>query len=133
MTSCVHCRRVFLRTAKLLVVLALTLSIGVHWIFLQSVAWVGMVVNYSQSASLSKALEMTFDGQHPCQLCNLVRQGKASEKKQESQKPVTKLDCWLVNEQPAFIVPLSHQTVSSCALFLLPRTESPPTPPPRSA
>jgi hypothetical protein len=118
---------------KLCVVLTLTLSLGAHWMFLQSVAWFGMVVTYSQSAPLHKALEMTFDGQHPCKLCKLVKAGQTAEKKQESKKPVTKLDFALVLEQAAFIIPQPDQPASACVAFLLARTESPPTPPPRPA
>jgi hypothetical protein len=36
------------RLLKLPVVLALMVSIGLHWALLQSVAWVGMVVRYSR-------------------------------------------------------------------------------------
>lgn len=121
----------FPRAAKWLVVLTLTLSLGLHWAFLQSVAWIGMVVSYSQTTSLHQALKMTFDGQHPCQLCKLVRHGKASEKEQESQKSVAKLDYWLVSDPSAFIAPRLHAPVAIDVTFLLPRVEPPPTPPPR--
>ena len=67
------------RLLKLPVVLALMVSIGLHWAFLQSVAWVGMVVSYSQTDSLSIALEKTFDGQHPCRLCHFVKDGQQQE------------------------------------------------------
>jgi hypothetical protein len=122
---------VLLRAAKWLVVLSLTVSIGAHWVFLQSVAWFGMVVSYSQSSSLPQALEMTFDGQHPCKLCKLVQQGKESEKKQAQQKLETKLECWLIGEPLAFIVPQSDASLPVGVPFAFPRTEPPPTPPPR--
>ena len=57
-------RALFLRASKFLIVLALAFSLGLHWIFLQSVAWAGMVVNYSRTASLQEAVAKTFDGQH---------------------------------------------------------------------
>ena len=68
------------RLTRLLVVLTLTLSLGAHWVLLQSVAWMGMVVHYSQNATVTEALSKTFDGQHPCKLCKFVKEGKQSEK-----------------------------------------------------
>jgi hypothetical protein len=133
MTMGRHHRGLLHRIAKLAIVLTLTLSLGAHWLFLQSVAWFGMVVTYSQSAPLDRAFEMTFDGQHPCKLCKLVKAGQAAEKKPDSKKPVTKLDFALVLERAAFIVPQPHQPASVSVAFLLVRTESPPTPPPRPA
>ncbi|MCX6921740.1 MAG: hypothetical protein NT154_00750 [Verrucomicrobia bacterium] len=64
-------------------VAALACSIGLHWGFLQSVAWVGMVVNYSQDGTFGEALAKTFDGKHPCALCKAIATGKKSERKSE--------------------------------------------------
>ena len=88
----------------MLLVAALAISIGLHWAVLQSVAWVGMVVNYSQSAPLAVALARTFDGRHPCKLCKLVNEGKKSEKSQELQKPAAKIDFFL-SQNPVTIFP----------------------------
>jgi len=55
---------------------------GGHWALLQSVAWAGMVIQYSKDGSFTKALEKTFDGEHPCSLCHKVQEAK----KDESQK-----------------------------------------------
>src|SRR6476620_10779534 len=65
---------------KWLVVAALAATIGLHWAFLQAVAWTGMVVSYSQSAPLTEAVSKTFDGQHPCKLCKKIEQGRKAEK-----------------------------------------------------
>lgn len=51
---------------------------------LQCVAWAGMLVNYSQQGTVAEAVEMTFDGEHPCKLC-LAIQG--SEKKGDPAQP----------------------------------------------
>ena len=73
----------FYRLPKLAIVAALACSIGLHWGFLQSVAWVGMVVNYSQDGTVGEAFAKTFDGKHPCALCKAIAAGKKSEKKSE--------------------------------------------------
>ena len=121
------------RLSKIVLAVALSLSLGLHWALLQSVAWAGMVVNYSQTAPLTEALAKTFDGQHPCQLCKLVNEGKKSEQKQETQKPVIKFEVFLVSNQVVLFPPGfdSPQVAASDPLTV--RSQTPPTPPPRQA
>ena len=119
------------RLPKLLLVAALTCSIGLHWAFLQSVAWVGMVVSYSQSAPLSEALVKTFDGKHPCALCKQIAQGQKSEKKSDLQLEGKKLEFLDARQTFIFVVPnyfrlLPMQNDSAQLL-----SNSPPVPPPR--
>jgi hypothetical protein len=64
--------------------LALVSSIGLHWAFFQSVAWVGMVITYSQEGTLTQAIVKTFDGKHPCSLCNQIAKAQKSQKKSGS-------------------------------------------------
>src|SRR6516164_9842918 len=71
---------------------AFCLSIGLHWIALQSVAWTTMVIDYSRHAPLCQAIAQTFDGAHPCALCNAVSKGKNSEKKQDLRPSSPKID-----------------------------------------
>ena len=121
------------KIAQVLIVFPLVCAIGGHWAFLQSVAWLGMAVSYSQNAPLSEALRKTFDGQHPCKLCKVVREGKKSEHKQACLKVETKLDYCLVrapsplDSPPPFVI---HPGASDSRPL---RADSPPTPPPRSA
>src|SRR6184192_2864605 len=69
--------------AQAFVVCALVFAIGAHWTLLQSIAWVGMAVSYTQNSTLKEALLKTFDGKHPCTLCKVVQQGKNAQKKQD--------------------------------------------------
>lgn len=80
------------RFSKGLLILALVCTIGLHWAFLQSVAWVGMVMTYSRSLPLAAAIDRTFDGKHPCCLCMQVQEGKRSEKKSERRLELKKLE-----------------------------------------
>lgn len=74
------------RTARTLLVAVLMLSIGLHWVVLQSAAWAGMIVTYSvQQGSLIEGVSQTFDNEHPCPLCSAIKQGKQSEKKDTKQ------------------------------------------------
>jgi hypothetical protein len=68
-----------------LCLLAVFQLVGGHWLVLQTTAWVQMVVHYSSSDGLEAAFSKTFDGRHPCGLCNKIAQKKATEKKQLAQ------------------------------------------------
>ena len=78
--------------AKILVAFTLICAIGGHWAILQSVAWFGMVVSYSNDSTFGEALVKTFDGKHPCCLCKAVQEGQKSERKQTLLKVETKFD-----------------------------------------
>lgn len=60
-------------------------SMGGHLVLLQTIAWGSMIFSYSDKAPFSEAVEKTFDGEHPCELCKLVKETKREEEK----KPVT--------------------------------------------
>jgi hypothetical protein len=98
---------VFRRIEQWGVVILLVILIGGHWAILQSVAWTGMLLHYSQNATIDEAWTKTFDGKHPCRLCKAVRAGKAAEKKQEMLKLETKFEfsfvagtAWLFPPKP---------------------------------
>lgn len=124
--------------AQGLVVLALCASIGLHWVVLQSAAWVGMAVTYSVEKGVVKGLSETFDGEHPCAMCKLVNEGVKSEQTPaDGQTPPAKtkelkLTLALVSV-PAFVfsseTPQGWSTVSSTASV---RHERPVTPPPEA-
>jgi hypothetical protein len=61
--------------------LALLQILGGHWALLQTTAWVGMIVQYSQRAGLTAGLAQTFDGEHPCSVCKAIQHGKKQEQK----------------------------------------------------
>ena len=118
---------------RLLLILGLIASLGWHRGVLQSAAWVGMVVQYSQDGSMAEALEKTFDGQHPCRLCLTLREHQGSDPDTEAQRVagVPKLDP--AHPWQAFELEfLPTVTGVPGALFLgQARLEPPPTPPPR--
>ena len=114
-------------------VFTLICAIGGHWVFLQSIAWVGMVVSYSQDATLTVALQKTFDGRHPCRLCKFVEHGKQAQEKQEVVKTETKLDFLLAQPAPALIAPAALPAAAAVPRDASIRPSPPPTPPPRLA
>lgn len=128
-------RRVSIRS-KIGICLVLTLSLGLHWALLQTVAWTGMLVRYSREGSLAEAIAKTFDGRHPCSLCKVVAQSKAEQRDKEKHVP------WFAGSKLDPAVPgLTHTacwppSVAPLVMIELPTpptlTWEPPHPPPRS-
>ena len=121
------------KIAQVLVVGALICAIGGHWVILQTAAWVGMAMNYSQQAPFAQALRMTFDGKHPCKICKAVNEGRQTEQKQALLKVETKLDFWLTRHASMLCPPLHFCVLPGEPDSAQLRGKSPPTPPPRAA
>ncbi|MEZ5385510.1 MAG: hypothetical protein R3F13_08345 [Prosthecobacter sp.] len=120
--------------ARRMIVLVLCLSLGLHWVALQGVAWTGMIISYASEGTVVEAVQKTFDGQHACSLCQKVKQGRESDEKQPSQtsQSLKKLQAVLV-VPPRLLVPAGEKTS-----FVVmgeeeaKRSERPAMPPPRS-
>ena len=123
---------VLARLPRLLVALALAVSIGLHWTVLQVVAWTGMVISYSQDAPLAEAVVKTLDGNHPCTLCKQIAKGKQSEKKSEFKFEVKKLEFPFVRVAFSFSAPTSFWELRAGDERAELLTHSPPLPPPRN-
>ena len=118
--------------------LALFSIAGGHWGVLQSVAWVEMLRDYRQhTGSIAVAVAQTFDGQHPCELCQEIQAAKAKERKETPTAPNTKDDGKVKALLTASVLPRFARTTEEIsfprAVFAASasRTEQPPTPPPR--
>ncbi len=70
-----------LQICKLVLCAALLLG---PQVVLQLTAWSYMLVSYAQESSLETALNDTFSGQRPCELCQLI---EAVEQEQETPTP----------------------------------------------
>ena len=62
------------RFCALLMTLALAWQVGLPQGLLQTVAWGWMLTSYSQESGFGEGLKKTFDGQHPCSLCERIAQ-----------------------------------------------------------
>lgn len=111
-----------------------TFTLGGQWVALQSVAWTGMFINFVQTAPVGEALKMTFDGEHPCSICHLVREGRKSQ--ESDREPQSSSQIKLL-PLPILDLALSHpaQLQPAFATDALPAsgTPAPPKPPPRRA
>ncbi len=113
---------------------ALFFLAGGHWGSLQTVAWAGMLWNYTQAdGSLLSGVKKTFDGEHPCTMCTSIKTAKEKER----TSPVTVV---ALKKLEAFPAPLRavlpprdcREFVFPDALDLRPaaRADAPPVPVP---
>ena len=118
--------------AKWLLILALTFSVGAHWILLQSAAWTTMLAANLTTDSVSAALEKTFDGKHPCELCKSIKSGKKSEQKSEQTCSSHKKHEFLSQVTPAFFsAPSRFMLIARLIEAPASIPATPPVPPPR--
>jgi hypothetical protein len=95
------------RASQYLLIGTLLVSMGGHLALLQTVAWGNMLVQFSNQGSFSEAVDKTFDGDHPCHLCKVVKKSKSEEEK----KPVIKAELkWEVALPVPVRVPLPRGT-----------------------
>jgi hypothetical protein len=75
----------------------LFVSLGGHLAVMQTIAWAGMLRDFSRTESIADAAKKTFDGDHPCPMCKVVRESK----KQEEKKPLLKSESKMEVALPA--------------------------------
>jgi len=122
------------RVSLWLLVLALSFSIGLPWAFLQGAAWLGMLVSYSRESTLTQSIAKTFDGDHPCKLCEAVQRGESSQKRLPHALPaLAKLDL-VEPECETFIFPKPSYVQPALAPPMMGGMAArPQTPPPERA
>tara|TARA_Y100001934_G_scaffold29946_1_gene32975 strand:- start:939 stop:1319 length:381 start_codon:yes stop_codon:yes gene_type:complete len=118
------------RIAAGIAVTVLAFTLGLHWVLLQSVAWVNMAVGYSTEGSFIAAVKKAIDTRTSCGLCRVVSAGKKAEK-----------------DTPANLVPFELEGVAAGGFIVISRPDTrslsrggspalsnrahaPPTPPP---
>ena len=119
-----------------LIFLAMFSIAGGHWAVLQTVAWTGMVIEYSKDSSLAAALTKTFSGKAPCKMCKTIETGKEKESRLPAPvKADKKIDKFLARSVQCAPLPPAGiffypPTLDGAALA---RPTSPPTPVPIAA
>ncbi len=123
----------FIRPAKVLVVILLATTLGMHWALLQTLAWTTMLAGNLSSTSFHEAVTKTFDGKHPCPLCKAVEAGKNSEHKADFTFDAFKPEFPLNAEVLAPCAPTAFQLYPSRNFFAKSLFLKPLTPPPRGS
>ena len=123
---------VLARLGNLFLILALLAATGAHWGVLQSVAWTTMLAGNLSSESFCEAVQNTFNGKLPCELCKSIKAGKQSEQKSESPAPTLKKFEY-VNEPMrfVFVAPTVFTLLAPSMKFPDSLSLAPPVPPPR--
>lgn len=122
------------KAVRHLTIVALLVSIGGHWVALQSAAWAGMFVTFALQGPISQAVAKTFDGQHPCALCKAIERGTKSPSKQSPsvadslKKPDLFSEALPVMWQRGFVRSAAPPQYDEMGSVRLP---TPPVPPPR--
>jgi hypothetical protein len=116
-----------------LALLALFVVAGGHWAVLQSVAWAGMIAEHAQTETLHQAVADTFDGAHPCALCDKIATTKKQAAPDASRGMSQELKCLFPATAPLPLLSAPRPLFFAGCAFRVPRRgEAPPTPPPRS-
>jgi len=123
---------VLFRFGHVLMLVALLAASGTHWAALQSVAWATMLAQNWQSAPLTQALEKTFDGKHPCPLCNVVAAGQAEEQKSDFTRELKKLEYPPAPERWVLMGPAQFRLLPEITFSAEALTQEPSVPVPRS-
>jgi hypothetical protein len=117
--------------SKYLLAGVLIVMLGGQVIILQSIAWAGMVVSYSRKAPLQEGIAKTFDGKHPCTLCNYVQKNSGPENEKQCSVNEIKLECFLCENVHDFSISLRHSNPGFFNSSTSEQFYSPPVPPPR--
>jgi hypothetical protein len=114
--------------------LAWLMATGSQWDLVQVFAWSRMFVNNSQTMPLASALRMTFQPDHMCSVCKMVRAAKQQE--QSPVAPSKALGKILLVFAPAPVVVIasvsSDQWPMKSKSMCSAERSAPPIPPPRS-
>ncbi|MFM7375839.1 MAG: hypothetical protein ACKO39_11905 [Chthoniobacterales bacterium] len=116
------------------IAVALFLLAGGHWGAMQTMAWAGMLWNYTQTdGSLLSGVKKTFDGEHPCTMCDSIK----TAKEKEQSKPVILVSAKKIESLPAPVC--AALPLRDCRDFVFPvaaevklaaRADAPPVPVP---
>lgn len=127
-----------MRSRRFIAFMLAAVLLGGHWAALQSIAWAGMLVARLQVMSVKKAIETTFDGDHPCSMCKAIKKAKSSEQEQQKQDATpsdpVRLPQAILASSPHLLQPMWTRNMRSMEdSDVLTIDLEPTVPPPRSA
>jgi hypothetical protein len=61
------------KTLVVILILAVGLAGNLHLPIIQAIAWTRMYAHYREGYSVQQALEVTFSGKAPCEMCKFVQ------------------------------------------------------------
>ena len=60
---------------------------GLHLLLLQVIAWSGMFVSNIGEHDLAEAVDRTFNGEYPCELCERVQEAVEGSRERDDEAP----------------------------------------------
>lgn len=126
-----HCAPCLLRLG---IVVMVCLSLGMHRGVLQTVAWARMLADFAAERPLLEAVEMTFDGEHPCELCRIAQDKEPASPSQplEHASGLKKLFAVVCDASaPVFSSPEVPRPKPDLRRVKVKLMQQPETPPPR--
>ena len=126
------------RSLQILMIFIVVCSSSSHLAVLQVVAWTGMLVEHVQDGDLEAAIAKTFDGSHPCGLCDAIdgaAQAGGDENEEAPLPSVQILDLKLLPLARVAILPPAPVRLGMVRddWFCVARAVLPALPPPRVA
>lgn len=123
----------FRATGYPLIFLAMFSIAGGHWAVMQSVAWTGMILEFSKSSPLGTAISKALSGKAPCQMCRAIEEGRQKETRLPANIKTGKKaeGCPITQSLPQFLPPsreFSYPPVPNADASARPVTPPDPVP-----
>ena len=104
---------------------------GALWDCVQVFAWGQMLHTYSRIMPLDKAIEKTFDGSAPCEICDIVNDARQQQPAHVAEHSSEKILLACHTPEPLVIAMPEFAWPGALDRTGLIRTETVPVPPPR--
>jgi len=117
-------RSAWQRVCALLIVLVMLVACNAISMFVRTIGWTHMIADFAQTGTIEEAIEMTFNGENPCSICELsdaLSVSESPEKTAELVTPLPTIDFRLM-ESPRDPLTLAHKRSGSISI---PRLSSP--------
>lgn len=104
-----------------------------HFGVLQAVAWGKMLWSYThENGSLLVAAKQTFDGDHPCHMCDSIKEAKGKEQHNQSLLAAIKIELFADQNNETLPLPdsISFSYPHAADLFACSLGHAPPRPVP---
>ena len=120
------------RLATTISITVLAFTLGLHWVMLQSLAWVSMTISYTGETSIYAAVKKALDSETTCVLCRMVDAGKKAGQDDPAIIVAQELEGLSPGLHPIVSRPDTFYHENGLLAALLSRANAPPTPPPQS-
>ena len=119
------------RLATTISITVLAFTLGLHWVMLQSLAWVSMTISYTGEASVYAAVKKALDTKTTCVLCRVVDAGKKAEQGDPNIIVANELEGLIPGLHPMIARPDTSCLEDGPLATFHGWANAPPTPPPQ--